>query len=50
MAESFPAKPKGMHWRTYQRLRRAHDIAAESSMVRLVPFVDRLRRRGGIKF
>jgi len=21
----FPDKPKGMHWRTYERLRRQHD-------------------------
>jgi hypothetical protein len=25
--DEFPTKPKGMHWRTYDRLRRAHDIA-----------------------
>jgi hypothetical protein len=23
----FPAKPKGMHWRTYNRLRHIHDLA-----------------------
>jgi hypothetical protein len=23
----FPAKPKGMHWRTYDRLRHVHDVA-----------------------
>jgi hypothetical protein len=27
--EAFPDKPKGMHWRTYGRLRSAHDAAAE---------------------
>jgi hypothetical protein len=26
--EAFPDKPKGMHWRTYDRMRRAYDIAA----------------------
>jgi hypothetical protein len=27
MMEVFPDKPKGMHWRTYDQLRRRHDIA-----------------------
>jgi hypothetical protein len=26
--DAFPYKPKGMHWRTYDRLRSAHDVAA----------------------
>jgi hypothetical protein len=33
MLEAFPEKPKGLHWRTYDRLRRAHDIAQEHSMI-----------------
>jgi hypothetical protein len=28
MFDDFPDRPKGMHWRTYQRLRHCHDIAA----------------------
>ena len=33
MMERFPDRPKGMHGRTYDRLRRAHDIAyARSTM------------------
>jgi hypothetical protein len=28
MFDDFPQKPKGMHWRTYLRLRHSHDIAA----------------------
>ena len=31
MADPFPRKPKGMHWRTYERLRRQHD-ALEDGM------------------
>ena len=27
MFEPFPDKPKGMHWRTYDRRRGAHDVA-----------------------
>jgi hypothetical protein len=27
MSDAFPDKPKGMHWQTYERLRRAHDVA-----------------------
>jgi hypothetical protein len=45
MLEGFPDKPKGMHWETYDRLRRAHDIAEARSMVGLTQFVDRLQRR-----
>jgi hypothetical protein len=32
MLEGFPGKPKGMHWETYDRLRRAHDITEAGSM------------------
>jgi hypothetical protein len=39
MSEAFPNKPKGMHWQTYERLRRAHDAAEWHSM--------RDRRAGG---
>ena len=33
MSEAFPDKPKGMHWQTYERLRRAHDAADARSMM-----------------
>jgi hypothetical protein len=45
MLEGFPDKPKGMHWRTYDRLRHTHDIAEARLMVGLTQFVDRLQRR-----
>ena len=45
MLEAFPEKPKGLHWRTYDRLRRAHDLAQEHSMIGLMQFIDRVRRR-----
>jgi hypothetical protein len=32
-----------MHWRTYDRLRRAHDVAAARSMMGMTRFVDRLQ-------
>jgi len=40
MFDAFPDKPKGMHWRTYDHLRRAHDIVEER-----LRFVERLGRR-----
>ena len=43
MLETFPEKPKGLHWRTYDRLRRAHDMAQERSMIGLMQFINRVR-------
>jgi hypothetical protein len=45
MLEAFPEKPKGMHWRTYERWRRVHDSAEERSTIGLMGFVERLGRR-----
>lgn len=44
MFREFPGKPKHMHWRTYNRLRRAHNIAEERTMNGLMRFVNRLHR------
>jgi hypothetical protein len=35
VANPFPPKPKGMHWRRYDRLRARHDQALEQSLMRL---------------
>ena len=45
MLGEFPEKPKGMHWKTYDRLRRMHDEAEERSTIGLMSFVNRLSRR-----
>jgi hypothetical protein len=38
MVEGFPDKPKGMHWRTYDRLCRLHDAAEDRSIIGLMHF------------
>jgi hypothetical protein len=43
-SQELPQKPKGMHWRTYDRLCRLHDAAEERSTIGLMHFVGRLRR------
>ena len=45
MLDEFPDKPKGMHWRTYERLCRSHDDAEERSTIGLMGLVQRLDRR-----
>jgi hypothetical protein len=44
MLDAFPNKPQGMHWRTYDHLRRLHDAAAERYTIGLMGFMERLRR------
>ena len=45
MLDEFPKKPKGMHWRTYERLCRVHDAAQARSFIGLTDFAKRLRKR-----
>jgi len=42
MLDEFPDKPKGMHWRTYDRLRGLHDAAENRSTMGLMSFRRRL--------
>jgi hypothetical protein len=44
VTEAFPEKPKGMHWRRYNRLRRRHTQAYERSLMGLAKSVERLER------
>jgi hypothetical protein len=37
-------RPKGMHWRTYDRLRAQHDAADNRSLAGLVQFLNRQTR------
>jgi hypothetical protein len=45
MLDAFPDKPKGMHRRTYDRLRCRYQAAEERSMIGLMGFVQRLTGR-----
>jgi hypothetical protein len=47
MSERFPDKPKGMHWQTYERLRRAHDAAEARSTMGLMRCIEGRDRRAG---
>jgi hypothetical protein len=43
--EFFPFKPKGMHWKTYDRLRRSHDVAAARCSTALEKWLGRRSSR-----
>jgi hypothetical protein len=45
MLDDFPEKPKGMHWRTYERLCCVHDAARARSLIGLTDFAKRIRKR-----
>jgi hypothetical protein len=40
--DPFPDKPKGMHWRRYDRLRLSHDQAVQDSVGMLASFAKRM--------
>ncbi len=45
MMESFPAKPKGMRWKTYWRLHAEHDALDKVTLVGLARWVGKLEKR-----
>lgn len=47
MMMPFPDKPKGMHWRTYWRLRREHDEAEMVELAGMKEWLDKLERKVG---
>ena len=42
MFDEFPARPKGMHWRRYNKLRQAHDQASDACLALTADIVLRL--------
>jgi hypothetical protein len=47
MTKPFPDKPKGMHWRTYERLREEHDEAEMEQLAGMREWLDRLEKKVG---
>jgi hypothetical protein len=45
--DPFPEKPKGMHWRTYQRLWWQYNEADMEQMADLREWLDRLEKKAG---
>ena len=44
MLDTFPPKPKGMHWKRYERLQRRHDAAAQRMTAGYLRHLRSLRR------
>jgi hypothetical protein len=47
MMEPFPEKPKGMHWRTYQRLWLEHDEAEMEQLIGMREWLVKLEKKLG---
>lgn len=47
MTMPFPERPKGMHHKTYERLRWEHDEAQEIELAGMVAWLDKLQRKVG---
>jgi len=43
MLDAFPPKPKGMHWKRYDRLRRRHDAATQQAFGMTTAYLRQLR-------
>jgi hypothetical protein len=46
MTEPFPEKPKGMHWKTYERLWRKHHAAEMEQLAGMRKWLDRFEKKG----
>lgn len=45
MMEDFPPKPRGMHWRRYDRIREVHDRAADQALGMIEAWAEKLHER-----
>ncbi|HNC53469.1 MAG TPA: hypothetical protein PLO14_14745, partial [Accumulibacter sp.] len=45
IANPSGGKPKGMHWRTFERLTAVHDACAEASLAGVVKWLESMTRR-----